>query len=53
MTDPNEFNNQGGNDSDQDQGGAQTQYEGDKIDALMSWESGQDYDDRNEVEHQQ
>lgn len=40
MTDPN-LNNHGGYDSDH---GAQNRYESDKTDALMSWESGQDYD---------
>jgi len=41
MMDPNFNNQEGGHDRDQ---GAQNQYEGDKQDALMSWESGQDYD---------
>ena len=52
MLDPNNFNQQEDNDSDQDQGGAQTQYENEKLDALMSWDSGQDYDDDySEVEY--
>lgn len=50
MADPNEFNQQGDNDSEQDQGGMQTQYEEDKLDALMSWDSGQDYDNYEDVE---
>jgi len=37
MSDPNLSNHGGDN-------GAQNQYEGDKTDALMSWDSGQDYD---------
>ncbi len=57
MTDPNNFNHQGDNNSEQDLGGAQTQYENDKIDALMSWDSGQDYSSigsaDNEVGYQQ
>ncbi len=50
MTDPNDFSNQGGFDSEKDQGGAQEQYEGEKIDALMSWDSGQDNNTQTEIE---
>lgn len=52
MLDPNNFNHQGDNDSEQDLGGVQTQYESDKVDALMSWDSGQT-DDCYKEEYQQ